>query len=572
MIRRNFLALVFLGSLFCCSIALLGVSEAQVGFATSDATAADPVEQVLIDGMKLENDRRWGEALTHYEEAVRLYPQSHQLKKRVSLTRIQFDLDRRYSDQSYVRILQQLSEQQAIDLFSEVALKIESHYVESPNWNELLLRGTEDLEIALANADFAKVNRMQAELDRRQQAIQQVRNVLRDRRLTDRHQTLEMVRWIGRYSARQLGVSVTPIILEYMCGAMNSLDTYSTYLTGDQLDDVYSQIEGNFVGLGIELKADQGSLLIADVITKGPAEAAGIRPGDRIIAVDGVSTQDVSTDRAADMLKGEQGSTVNVTVVSPDTNPRLITVRRERVDVPSVEDVKVIDAAAGVGYFRISSFQKTTSRDVDSALWKLHRDGMRSLVIDVRGNPGGLLTEAVEVADRFIFDGTIVATHGRSARENYDYKAHRVGTWRVPLVVLIDSDSASASEIFAGAIRDHRRGRVVGIRTYGKGSVQGIFPLRSIKAGVRLTTAKFYSPSGRAISQQGVEPDVIVQTVAKPADAAFVEADQDNDPVLRAGIREARNLIAVAPQAKPQSNQQTQASSQPRRLPETLGW
>ena len=399
-----------------------------------------------------------------------------------------------------------------------------------------------------------------------------MRNVLRDRRLTDRHQTLEMVRWIGRYSARQLGVSVTPIILEYMCGAMNSLDTYSTYLTGDQLDDVYSQIEGNFVGLGIELKADQGSLLIADVITKGPAEAAGIRPGDRIIAVDGVSTQDVSTDRAADMLKGEQGSTVNVTVVSPDTNPRLVTVRRERVDVPSVEDVKVIDAAAGVGYFRISSFQKTTSRDVDSALWKLHRDGMRSLVIDVRGNPGGLLTEAVEVADRFIFDGTIVATHGRSARENYDYKAHRVGTWRVPLVVLIDSDSASASEIFAGAIRDHRRGRVVGIRTYGKGSVQGIFPLRSIKAGVRLTTAKFYSPSGRAISQQGVEPDVIVQTVAKPADAAFVEADQDNDPVLRAGIREARNLIAVAPQAKPQSNQQTQASSQPRRLPETLGW
>ncbi len=173
-------------------------------------------------------------------------------------------------------------------------------------------------------------------------------------------------------------------------------------------------------------------------------------------------------------------------------------------------------ARSGVAYFRISSFQKTTSRDVDAALWRLHREGMRSLIVDVRGNPGGLLTEAVEVADRFVMDGTIVTTHGRSARENYDYRAHRVGTWRMPLVVLIDGDSASASEIFAGAIRDHRRGTVVGERSYGKGSVQGIFPLRVVKGGVRLTTAKFYSPSGYSISQGGVEPDVIVQSVAKP--------------------------------------------------------
>ena len=176
---------------------------------------------------------------------------------------------------------------------------------------------------------------------------------------------------------------------------------------------------------------------------------------------------------------------------------------------------------------------------------------MRSLVIDVRGNPGGLLTEAVEVADRFVFAGTIVATHGRNVRENYDYQAHRVGTWQVPLVVLIDEDSASAAEIFAGAIRDHQRGTVVGHRSYGKGSVQGIFPLRSINAGLRLTTAKFFAPSGRAISNAGVEPDVIVRQTSRPIDgelAVLRRADMTRDPVLRAAVRLAREArVAPAP-------------------------
>ena len=139
---------------------------------------------------------------------------------------------------------------------------------------------------------------------------------------------------------------------------------------------------------------------------------------------------------------------------------------------------------------------------------------MRALIVDVRGNPGGLLNASVEVADKFLATGTIVSTRGRSAREDFDYQAHSVGTWRVPLIVLIDGDSASASEIFAGAIHDHRRGTVVGQRSYGKGSVQGIFPLSRYKSGIRLTTAKFYSPSGQPISHHGVTPNVVVPRAA----------------------------------------------------------
>ena len=183
---------------------------------------------------------------------------------------------------------------------------------------------------------------------------------------------------------------------------------------------------------------------------------------------------------------------------------------------------------------------------MDQALWSLHRQGMRPLIVDVRGNPGGLLNAAVEVADKFLPSGKIVSTRGRTHREDYDYTAHQVGTWRVPLVVLIDGDSASASEIFAGAIQDHQRGTVVGQRSYGKGSVQGIFPLSRYKSGVRLTTAQFFSPSGQAITQHGIIPTLSV--AAPPAhltarvadDGSLVGATTTRDAVLDAALQVAR--------------------------------
>src|SRR5690606_1738552 len=152
--------------------------------------------------------------------------------------------------------------------------------------------------------------------------------------------------------------------------------------------------------------------------------------GEKIIAVDGKTTREHSPDAVADMLKGPEGSFVTVTLVDASGAMRRVRIMRQRVDVPSVDRVQIIDRESGVGYFRITSFQKTTSRDVDAALWKLHREGMRFLIIDLRGNPGGILTGAVEIADKFIYQGTIVSTRGRSAQEDFDYKAHTVGTWR----------------------------------------------------------------------------------------------------------------------------------------------
>lgn len=164
--------------------------------------------------------------------------------------------------------------------------------------------------------------------------------------------------------------------------------------------------------------------------------------------------------------------------------------------------------------------------------------------MDLRGNPGGLLVTAVEVVDKFVDNGTIVTTRGRSPREDLVYTAHATGTWSVPLVVLIDGNSASAAEIFAGAIRDHRRGTVVGERSYGKGSVQGIFPLESSSAGVRLTTARFYSPAGKPYSEIGVSPDISVHQVVRPAPGQVAIAAPAADAFLEAALQVARQTVA----------------------------
>jgi carboxyl-terminal processing protease len=296
--------------------------------------------------------------------------------------------------------------------------------------------------------------------------------------------------------------------------------------------------------LGVELKAEKDSLLVVSVISSGPAESAGVRTGDRIVQVDGHSVHDVSATTAADLLKGEEGSSVELGVVSPAGEYRAVQVQRRRVEVPSVDKLAILDPQSGIAYLRLASFQKTTVRDVETALWSLHRQGMRSLIVDLRGNPGGLLQASVEVVDEFVADGPIVSTRGRSMGEDYDYKAHFAGTWRVPLVVLIDGNSASASEIFAGAIRDHGRGTIVGMRSYGKGSVQGIFPLNISHAGLRLTTAKFYSPSGQSISRRGVQPDVVVHAVAKPAVDGLPNPSAEEDPVLQAALQIARQKLA----------------------------
>jgi carboxyl-terminal processing protease len=503
-----------------------------------------PLVQVLEQGRRLEAEDRWGEALTYYKDALREHPHQQTLVERADLAKMHYDLGRRYADPSFRESIFQLDGQRALALYSEVLLKLNAHYVAAPQWREIVARGTTRLDLALGEEVFRAAHLQSVTQDQ----IDAFRSELRERMGTlpirSRREARDAAAAACQLAERRLGLRPAVVAMEYTCAATGGLDHYSTYLTADQLRDIYSQIEGNFVGLGIELKGDEGALLLVHIIPDSPAERAGLKAGDRITAVDGRATKELSTDAAASRLQGPEGSTVRITVVTPGQPPRQMSVRREHVEVPSVEDVRIIDRDYGIGYLRLTSFQKTTTRDLDAALWKLHREGMRSLVMDLRGNPGGLLTTSVEVADRFLEQGTIVSTRGRSPQEDYTYTAHGPGTWGVPLVVLIDGDSASASEIFAGAIHDNHRGTIVGAQSYGKGSVQGIFPLDYAGAGLRLTTAKFYSPSGRAIAGAGVHPDVVVRSAAKPADRVLSVKHGEDDVALDAALNVARRQVA----------------------------
>lgn len=489
------------------------------------AASAPRAAAVIEEGLQLERQRRWADALTHYEQATRQFPDNRQLEQRLDLVKLHYGLERRYADHSFRQSVRALSAQQTLALYGELLRKINTHYVTTPPWRDLGVRGAIALEIALGDVEFQAANSVRVTADQLGQVRQSVYNSLSQRQLLGPDDLVALAGDAARAAEQQAGVLQTAVVLEFITAAAGGLDDYSGYLTADQLRDVYSQIEGNFVGLGVELKADAGALLIVHVIPGSPAERAGIRDNDRIVAVDGRSTAELSTEQAAAQLTGPEGSYVRVTVRTPGVQERVLTVRREHVDVPALEGVRIAKAETGVAYIKIPAFQKTTARELEAALWDLHRQGMRSLVLDLRGNPGGLLTAAVEVADKFITNGDIVKTRGRSPQEDFDYKAHYGGTWRVPLAVLIDGDSASASEIFAGAIKDSGRGAVVGQRSYGKGSVQGIFPLGYAGSGVRLTTALFYSPSGKKISKAGVTPDTGLEvplvdpartTVARP--------------------------------------------------------
>jgi carboxyl-terminal processing protease len=510
-----------------------------------EAIETPELDNVLHVGDQLEQQRRWGEALSHYESALREHPERTELRQRLVLARLHYEVARRYNDHSFVEALNSLTEKEALDLYGEVLLKVDSHYVEPPDWSGIARRGMTAVDVALCEPAFYRQHQVPGNEHRARSRLDDLERVLEARPPRTRHEAREFASMAARHLHHLEGLPTTAVILEFTCAAGASLDAYSAFLTGSQLDEVLSQIEGNFVGLGIELQAQDDALLIVSVISDGPADEAGLHAGDRIVEVDGRSMQDMSTDAAADLLKGPSGSTVEIVVVGPQEISRRVRMRRRRVDVPSIEDVQILEARTGIAYMRLTSFQKTTARDVDAALWKLHRQGMRCLILDLRRNPGGLLTAAVDVADKFISRGSLVLTRGRSTGENFDYQAHLIGTWRLPLIVLIDGDSASASEIFAGAIRDHRRGTIVGVRSYGKGSVQGIFPLSSANAGLRLTTAKFYSPDGRAISHGGVTPDVVVHSVDRPTPVSVNTVAQDPapDPVLRAALEVARKQL-----------------------------
>lgn len=286
-------------------------------------------------------------------------------------------------------------------------------------------------------------------------------------------------------------------------GMLRTLDPYSQYIP-DYLE-FNTQNRGNYGGLGMTVGMQGNRITVITPFKGNPAALSGIQNMDVISHIDGESTAVMTLDEAVNLLRGEPGTPVTITIMRPkESKPREITIVREVIRIPSVEKEIIGDK---VGYIKINNFLETTANDVDNVFEQFIQNNIRALILDLRFNPGGLLTSAVDIASDFIAkDKLVVYSQGLEDRE--DFLAKGNNREELPLIVLVDGGSASASEIVAGAIKDHRRGLIMGNKTFGKASVQKVFPLGDTGAAVKLTVASYYTPEGHDIDKIGIIPDV----------------------------------------------------------------
>ena len=308
-------------------------------------------------------------------------------------------------------------------------------------------------------------------------------------------------------------------------GMLTTLDPHSSYMKPDDFKELQVETQGSFTGIGIEITMKDNILTVVSPIEGTPAFAKGLKAGDKIVKIGDDQTQDMSLMEAVKRLRGPKGSEVTISIHRkgwPDLKE--ITLIRDIIPIHSVK-AKLLEP--GYAYIRIINFQAQTTTDFKKALTDLEKQGkIKGLIVDLRNNPGGLLDQSVKIADIFIDEGVVVSTKGRIKEQNSVFYARNNSPKHTfPLVVLVNEGSASASEIVAGALQDHKKAVIIGAQTFGKGSVQTIIPMDS-GAGLRLTTARYYTPSGRSIQATGITPDIIV---ASPTSLSVEADDKDEE-------------------------------------------
>ena len=328
------------------------------------------------------------------------------------------------------------------------------------------------------------------------------------------------------------------LIESAISGMLQSLDPHSSYLSADSYKDMQVKTKGKFGGLGIEITMEDGVVKVVSPIDDTPAAKAGMKSGDLIIGVDGESIRGLTINESVSKLRGPVGSKVIITVVRDKQDPYEIEIKRDIINIKSVKH----NIIKNIGYVRLTTFSDTTTSGLEKAITEIKKNignKFQGLILDLRNNPGGLLNQSISVADAFLNQGEIVSTQGRNDDDTSRVFAKKGDLINgQPLVVLINSGSASASEIVAGALKDHSRAIIIGTRSFGKGSVQSIIPLAG-NGAMRLTTARYFTPSGVSIQAKGIEPDIIVE--AGVTELKKAKNDNRREENLRGALDKKKN-------------------------------
>jgi carboxyl-terminal processing protease len=358
-------------------------------------------------------------------------------------------------------------------------------------------------------------------------------------------------------------VAPKELIYSAIKGTLRGLDPHSSFLDPESYREMQVETSGSFGGLGIEITLRDDILTVVSPIEGTPAYRAGLQAADRIVKIDGLATKDMQLVDAVKKMRGKPGTKVTISVVREGwTEPKDFEIQREQIRVHSV---RTQDLGGGIGYVKLRQFQEQTAHDLDQVLEKFAKDGVKAIVLDLRNNPGGLLTSAVEVTEKFVEDGKLVVyTEGRVRNQNMRFSAHAKKAYNgIPMVVLVNQGSASASEIVAGALQDYGRAIVVGVQTFGKGSVQTIIPL-SDGSGLRLTTAKYFTPKGRSIHGKGITPDIVVEVPkdpnGKPPQPSLDPAEEMKKDVQLQRALDVIKTMRIIEQKRPDASQ---AQAQP---------
>ncbi|MCM8815246.1 MAG: S41 family peptidase [Candidatus Omnitrophica bacterium] len=340
---------------------------------------------------------------------------------------------------------------------------------------------------------------------------------------------------------------VTPVedkklIYGALKGMLSSLDPYSAFLEPEASKELQMETSGEFEGVGMEITLKDGIITVVSPIQDSPAWNAGIRPGDKIIEIDGQSTKGMNTWEAAQKLRGKKGTSVTISILREHTTKIMkITLVR---DVIKIKSVKSSILPENIGYIRITGFQERTANDLEAVLKEFNNQMITALILDLRNNPGGLLNAAIDVSDMFLPKGKIIVSiQGRKPEDKKVYVSQKPQIWDKPVVLLINNGSASASEILTGAIKDNLNScRTVGLKTFGKGSVQNLIKLDEEGTSIKLTIAYYYTPSGLRIDGKGIEPDVKVEITEDNVEMGIPEKDIQ----LKKAIEEVSKMLIAA--------------------------
>ena len=319
-------------------------------------------------------------------------------------------------------------------------------------------------------------------------------------------------------------ISKSDIMDAAINGVLQSLDPYSAYMSPEVFTDMQTETSGEFGGLGIEVGMEHGVVKVISPIDNSPASRVGVKAGDYIVKINDIQVQGKSLTEAVELMRGPVGSDIEITVRRRGEKKAIIfNITREIIKIQSVKSKYISD---NIGYLRLTSFNENSGKQIKKKIKEFNKKNkLKGYILDLRNNPGGLLSQAIKITDFFLEDGEIVSTKGRKKSENRKWFAQKGDlTNGKTLVVLINYGSASAAEIVAGALKDHKRAILVGESSYGKGSVQSIIPLKN-KGAIRLTISKYYLPSGESISEVGVTPDIEIE---EDSDAFVINTETDN--------------------------------------------